>query len=162
MQRGSEPFTEALRHAYAEGKLPKKRLSDTVRRIPRSVFAVGVDRWAPDPEVDMDKHEEIALETARQGIVLLKNDGALPLATDKPLKIVVIGGSVCQAAPVWAPSCPWGYAARHSDRGCQCDGAEPKPLPDAVVPARRAEEASARGRGRLRPRPDAREAALLA
>ena len=29
----------------------------------------------------MAKHNEIALETARQGVVLLKNDGILPLAT---------------------------------------------------------------------------------
>jgi beta-glucosidase len=37
----------------------------------------------------MGKHNEIALEIARQGIVLLKNDGALPLVTDRPLKIAV-------------------------------------------------------------------------
>ena len=88
----SEPFTEPLRKAYSEGKLPKERLSDMIRRILRSVYAVGVDRWGPAPPVDMAKHNEIALEIARQGIVLLKNDGALPLATDKPLKIAVIGG----------------------------------------------------------------------
>ena len=92
MQWGSEPFTEPLRRAYAEGKLPKQRLSDMVRRILRSVYAVGIDKWGPASPVNMDKHNAIALETARQGIVLLKNDGALPLATDKPLRIAVIGG----------------------------------------------------------------------
>jgi beta-glucosidase len=93
MQWGSEPFTEPLRKAYAEGKLPQERLSDMVRRILRSAYAVGVDKWGPAPNMGMAKHNEIALETARQGIVLLKNDGgALPLATDKPLKIAVIGG----------------------------------------------------------------------
>ena len=40
----------------------------------------------------MDSHNEVALEAARQGIVLLKNDGVLPLASDKPVKIAVIGG----------------------------------------------------------------------
>ena len=47
MQWGSEPFTEPLRQAYAEGKLPKQRLSDMVRRILRSVYAVGIDKWGP-------------------------------------------------------------------------------------------------------------------
>ncbi|HEX7081801.1 MAG TPA: beta-glucosidase [Gammaproteobacteria bacterium] len=89
---GKEPFTQDLREAYASGRLPKERLSDMVRRILRSLFAVGVDKWGPAPKVDMAKHHEIALEGARQGIVLLKNEGVLPLPTDKPLKIAVIGG----------------------------------------------------------------------
>lgn len=89
---GDQPFTGALRQAYDDGRFPKDRLSDMVRRILRSMFAVGVDDWGAPPEVDMAAHNEIALETARQGIVLLKNDGALPLATDKPLKVAVIGG----------------------------------------------------------------------
>jgi beta-glucosidase len=91
-QWGAEAFTDKLRDAYAKGKLSKERLSDMVRRILRSVFAVGADKWGPAPEVDMAKHNEIALEGARQGIVLLKNDRALPLPTDKLLKIAVIGG----------------------------------------------------------------------
>src|SRR5690606_6886476 len=89
---GKEPFTDDLKEAYASGKLPKERLSDMVRRILRSLFAVGVDQWGPAPKVDIAKHHEIALEGARQGIVLLKNEGALPLPTDQPLKIAVIGG----------------------------------------------------------------------
>jgi beta-glucosidase len=85
-------FTDKLRAAYAEGKLPKERLSDMVRRILRSMFTVGVDSWAPAPEVDMAAHNQISLETARQGIVLLKNDGALPLASETTASIAVIGG----------------------------------------------------------------------
>ncbi|MDQ2704676.1 MAG: glycoside hydrolase family 3 C-terminal domain-containing protein, partial [Pseudomonadota bacterium] len=88
----AEPFAEPLRQAYAEGKLPKERLSDMVRRILHSAYAVGIDKWEAAPAVDMATHNEIALEMARQGIVLLKNESALPLAADKPLKIAVIGG----------------------------------------------------------------------
>lgn len=89
----TEPFTEPLRKAYAKGEFPKERLSDMFRRILRSVYAVGIDKWGATPAVDMAKHNEIALAAARQGIVLLKNDGGVPpLATDKPLKIAVIGG----------------------------------------------------------------------
>jgi beta-glucosidase len=92
IQWKGEPFTEPLRNAYAEGTFPKERLSEMVRRILRSIYAVGVDAWGPAPEVDLAAHNEIALETARQGIVVLKNQGALPLATNRPLKIAVVGG----------------------------------------------------------------------
>ena len=91
-QWGSEAFTDRLRAAYADGKFAKMRLSDMVRRILRSAYAIGIDKWGPAPEVDMAKHNALALEIARQGIVLLKNDGALPLAGGRPLKIAVIGG----------------------------------------------------------------------
>src|SRR5215813_1895907 len=91
-QWGAEAFTDRLRAAHAAGKLPKERLSDMVRRILRSAYAVGIDKWGPVPTVDMARHNEIALDITRQGIVLLKNDGVLPLATDRPLKIGVIGG----------------------------------------------------------------------
>src|SRR5215471_9094371 len=92
-QWGAEAFTDKLKAAYRDGKFPKDRLSDMVRRILRSVYAVGIDQWGAAPAVDMAQHNEIALEIARQGIVLLKNDGALlPLAVDRPLKIAVIGG----------------------------------------------------------------------
>ena len=96
---GSEAFTGPLRQAYAAGKFPKERLSEMVRRILRSMFAVGIDAWDGEPEVDLAVHNEISLETARQGIVLLKNDGALPLAAGKPLKIAVIGGHAQQGVP---------------------------------------------------------------
>jgi beta-glucosidase len=89
---GAEAFTGPLRKAYAEGRLPKERLAEMVRRILRSMFAVGVDAWSEPANVDLAAHNQISLETARQGIVLLKNHGALPLATDQPLKIAVIGG----------------------------------------------------------------------
>lgn len=89
---GSEPFTDALREAYAKGDLPKERLADMVRRILRSLFAVGANKWGSSPEVDMGMHGELALECARQGVVLLKNDGALPLPANEPLEVAVIGG----------------------------------------------------------------------
>jgi len=40
----------------------------------------------------LEKHSEIGLETARQGIVLLKNSGLLPLSPDTKARIAVIGG----------------------------------------------------------------------
>jgi beta-glucosidase len=92
MMWNDEAFTHHLKDAYAAGKFPKERLSDMVQRILRSIYAVGVDQWGPPPEIDMAAHNDVALETARQGIVLLKNDGALPLATDTNITVAVIGG----------------------------------------------------------------------
>jgi beta-glucosidase len=89
---GGEQFTEPLKQAFADGTFTKERLSDMVRRILRSVFAVGIDRWEGEPEVDLEAHNEISLETAREGIVLLKNEDALPLPAGEKLKIAVIGG----------------------------------------------------------------------
>jgi beta-glucosidase len=116
----AEAFTQPLRDAHATGELPKERLSDMVRRILRSVYAVGADRWGPAPAVDMAKHDEVALETARQGIVLLKNDGVLPLtsgatsAGGAPARIAVIGGHAQIGVPTGTGSSavvpPGGFA----------------------------------------------------
>jgi beta-glucosidase len=110
----AEPFTEPLRAAYVDGRLPGERLSEMVRRILRSMYAVGIDAWGPAPDVDLAAHNEIALETARQGIVLLKNEGALPLAPDTTATIAVIGGHARVGVPAGCGSSavtpPGGYA----------------------------------------------------
>jgi beta-glucosidase len=111
----AEPFTEPLRTAYKDGRLSRERLSDMVRRILRSIYAVGIDKWGRIPEVNMAKHNEIALEIARQGIVLLKNEGVLPLSADTSASIAVIGGYAQLGVPIGTGSSavlpPGGYAA---------------------------------------------------
>lgn len=118
MMWNAESFTEPLKAAHAEGKLTKGRLSEMVRRILRSMYAIGIDRWdpaRPAPEVDLAKHNEIALETARQGVVLLDNDGILPLAAGTTARIAVIGGFAQLGVPVGTGSSavtpPGGFAA---------------------------------------------------
>lgn len=92
-----EAFSEPLRGALGDGRLPRERLSDMVRRILRSIYAVGLDRWDPAPEPDMQAHNGIALEIARQGTVLLQNRGVLPLASAG--RIAVIGGYAQRGVP---------------------------------------------------------------
>lgn len=110
-----EAFTGALRAAHADGRLPHERLSDMVRRILHSVYAVGLDTSAPPPDVDMIQHGEIALDAARQGIVLLKNDGVLPLDAGTTPRIAVIGGHAQLGVPTGTGSSavtpPGGFAA---------------------------------------------------
>ena len=115
MMWGGEAFTAPLRAACEEGKLPRERLSEMVRRILRSIYAVGADGWGGlAPEVDMAAYHQIALETARQGIVLLKNDGILPLAAGTTARIAVIGGHAQVGVPTGTGSSavtpPGGYA----------------------------------------------------
>lgn len=88
----AEAFGAGLRAAHADGTLPADRLSDMVRRILRSIFAVGVERREAVPEPDMNAHNDIALRIARQGIVLLANGGVLPIAPQSAARIAVIGG----------------------------------------------------------------------
>ena len=115
MMWGDEYFADPLKQAYAQGKLPKQRLSDMVRRMLRSIYAGGVDQWGPSPKVDMASDNQIALDIARQGIVLLKNEGVLPLAADTTARIAVIGGYAQLGVPTGAGSSavlpPGGYAA---------------------------------------------------
>ncbi len=111
---GAEAFTDRLKAALADGRFPRERLSDMVRRILRSMFAVGVDKWCPAPEVDMAAHHSVALEIARQGVVLLKNDGILPLPTGSALHVALIGGHAQVGVPTGCGSSavvpPGGYA----------------------------------------------------
>jgi beta-glucosidase len=107
----AEPFGEPLRAALERGDLPRERLSEMVRRILRSIYAVGADAWGEPPAVDMAAHAQIALDTARQGIVLLKNEGVLPLGEGP---IAVIGGHANVGVPAGTGSSavtpPGGYA----------------------------------------------------
>ena len=85
-------FAEPLAKAVAAGQVSRVRLSDAVRRIVRSMFAVGVPAEAyPLKPIDYKAHAQVALEAARAGIVLLKNDGVLPLAGEAK-SILVVGG----------------------------------------------------------------------
>ena len=146
----AEAFTGPLRAAHASGELPKERLSDMVRRILRSMYAVGVDRWGPRPEVDQAAHNQVALEAARQGIVLLKNDGVLPVPADTTMRIAVIGGHADRHR------LQRGHSARrvcggHPDRRPRNHGRRPQPVPAAVLASRRTKEAAPGRADRVRP-----------
>ncbi|ORA10293.1 beta-glucosidase [Mycobacterium arosiense] len=110
----AESFGAPLREAHADGRLPGQRLSDMVRRILRSMFAVGVDRADPVRAPDMAAHNEIALRIARQGTVLLTNRGLLPVAVESTARIAVIGGYAHAGVPAGYGSStvvpPGGYA----------------------------------------------------
>jgi beta-glucosidase len=85
-------FLEHLGAAIAQGKVAQARLDDMVRRIARTLIAKGAvdDPVQPGP-IDFAAHAKVTQADAEDGIVLLKNEGAvLPLGRAK--SIAVIGG----------------------------------------------------------------------
>ncbi|MCP8892075.1 beta-glucosidase [Sphingomonas faeni] len=84
-------FDAPLKRGLADGTIPRARVSDAVRRILRSVYAVGADKPTRPAPIDVAGHAQVALKTAQDGIVLLKNDGILPLAKTART-ILVVGG----------------------------------------------------------------------
>ncbi|MBN8708438.1 MAG: hypothetical protein BGO12_15690 [Verrucomicrobia bacterium 61-8] len=78
------------------GQITVDQIDKAVRRILRIKFLLGLFE---NPYVDPEKsarvhcleHRELNLQAAREGIVLLKNDGILPLKAGGIRKIAVIG-----------------------------------------------------------------------
>jgi beta-glucosidase len=87
------PYFAGLRAAVDNGQVPAARIADAARRIVRSLYAVGAfDHPATrGGAIDRDAHAAVAEQVALQGIVLLKNNGVLPIAATART-IVVIGG----------------------------------------------------------------------
>jgi beta-glucosidase len=86
-------FGESLKDAVERGAVPAARVHDMARRILRSMFAVGIVENPPiKTAIDYATDAALALKIARQGIVLLKNEGGiLPIAAGAH-RIAVIGG----------------------------------------------------------------------
>jgi beta-glucosidase len=95
---------EKLLPAIKTGKVSEDTINDKVRRILRTEFEFAwPDRDQQDlsiPRLNQDGRQ-VALQAAREGIVLLKNDGGLlPLDKNKIKTIAVIGPEGYPAVPV--------------------------------------------------------------
>lgn len=92
-------FADGLLQAIADGKVPQARLDDMARRILTSIFAHGLsDETGALPPVDLAASDHAALAIAREGMVLLRNQGLLPLPADTR-RLVVIGAHADRGVP---------------------------------------------------------------
>lgn len=80
--------------ALSAGLITQAEIDDHVRNLLRTLFAYGfMDRpaFANDDRIDFAKHEAIAMRMEERGMVLLKNNGILPLRVGKLHSIALIG-----------------------------------------------------------------------
>ncbi len=83
----ARPFLERLR----DGRATAEQLDDKARRILRTVFRTAM---SPEPHYGSftsPEHFAAARKIAAEGLVLLKNDGTLPLSVPEGGKLLVVG-----------------------------------------------------------------------
>ena len=92
-------FAAPLSQAIADGAVPEGRLDDMARRILISIFAHGLaDKTDVSEPVDFAASDRTALAIAREGTVLLRNQGLLPLPADTR-SLVAIGAHADRGVP---------------------------------------------------------------
>lgn len=98
-------YREHLQEALDEGMLEVNDLDQALERVLSARFRLGEFdppeivpyTFIPNDVLDSKKNRELALEVAQKSIVLLKNDGILPLGKDKIKSIAVIGPNADEA-----------------------------------------------------------------
>ena len=100
-----------LPEAVRRGDIKEADLDKSLRRLLIARFELGdldpdeLNPWTKLPEdiVACDAHKQLALDMARKSIVLLKNNGILPLssATKPQQKIVVMGANAIDSIMQW-------------------------------------------------------------
>ncbi len=106
LECGDDAYTEPLRQAYDLGMVTDEDIDRAVRRILTARMRLGFfDRpescpftKIPESVIGSPEHQQLALEAARQAIVLLKNErGHLPLSRRvKSVAVVGINAASCE------------------------------------------------------------------
>jgi beta-glucosidase len=120
--------------AIQSGQLPISTIDDKVRRILREIVSFGfLDRPQLDPSIPVDdpRSKVAAVDVAREGIVLLKNErGFLPLDKNTTRRVAIIGVN-SQGEP---PTCGGSAAVAASPEfTSEIDGIKSELSPGATV-----------------------------
>ncbi|MDO4756300.1 MAG: glycoside hydrolase family 3 C-terminal domain-containing protein, partial [Parabacteroides sp.] len=94
-----DEYRQGLRDAYAQKLIQEKDLDEAVKKVLTLRARLGMFESNPSPYanipmsvVECDKHRELAQEAAEKSIILLKNNGILPLKAENK-KIALIGNA---------------------------------------------------------------------
>ncbi|MEI7032679.1 glycoside hydrolase family 3 C-terminal domain-containing protein [Streptomyces pratensis] len=90
-----------VRGALARGLVEEKVVDEAVRRLLSMRFRLGefdpeLDPYATGQAFDTPEHRALAQEAAEQAVVLLKNDGLLPLAEGTRIALVGLLADACK------------------------------------------------------------------
>ena len=97
MHMQGDNYFETVLAAVQSGRIPESRIDQAVIKILEAKFLLGlfenpiVDIEATRSQIAPEAHRKTALESARQGMVLLKNNGILPLKKDNYRRIFIAG-----------------------------------------------------------------------
>ena len=102
---------KSLPEAVKEGKITEEQINTSLRRLLQARFELGdfdpdtLVEWTKIPMsvVASEAHKQLALDAARKSIVLLKNDGLLPLENRKSAngRIAVMGPNANDSTMLW-------------------------------------------------------------
>ena len=88
-------FMKLLKESIQEGSIPMSRIDDAVKRILKVKFSNGLfdSPLVTNESLDIigsEKHREIARQAVRESVVILKNDGLLPI--NKEISSIIVAG----------------------------------------------------------------------
>ncbi|MBP9993149.1 MAG: glycoside hydrolase family 3 C-terminal domain-containing protein [Bacteroidales bacterium] len=96
--RSPDSFVLPLRELVKEGRIPMSVIDERVADVLRVKFLTGLfdkpyqtDYAAADREVNGEENNRVSLRASLESLVLLKNDGTLPLDPKSLKRIAVIG-----------------------------------------------------------------------
>ncbi len=141
---------EHVRNALASGRLTEAALDDKVRRLLCVLEKAGLfenPELQPERAENKPQHRKIIREAAREAIVLLKNDGTIPLKKVRSIAVIgpyaasaqILGGGSSSVTPHYAVSPYKGIRNRAGDKikvstvpGCFIYKNIPAPAPETL------------------------------
>ena len=88
LEPGTNRQLKALTRAYKSGKLSEEDIDTSVRRILKLILnSPTMKQYEYSNSPDLKAHAEVTRQSAAEGMVLLKNDGSLPLRDMKNIAL---------------------------------------------------------------------------
>lgn len=122
MSMATPEFYQSCLEAVRSGRLAEADVDEAARRVLKLKFELGLfenprrpDLAAAQETIGCAAHRDLALDTAREALVLLKNDGLLPLQPEAVKTIALVGPAADSPLALsgdWSGETPNGFHPR--------------------------------------------------